>query len=443
MDHAHFSERRVSDHDRRGEGSVMTTLPGEEVQLDSHPPIRINGQEFRAPKDWVQGTHRAMEPALTLERIRPHLSKAGITRIADITGLDDLGIPVVVAIRPGSGTLAVEAGKGVTLQAAATSAAMEAIERYVAEECDVRDVRATIGAMRGRLPCPPEAFARLLHSRLVEGTELDWTRASDLFSGDEVLVPAHLVNLDPDVVPLLSGPWGGSSNGLASGNHVPEALCAALYECIERDAISCWRVAHQKGVTRLVIDLATITGEVIGELIEQVHRADAEVALFWCPTEIGIPTVWACLWSKSEGRGVFTGYGCHLNPEIAMVRAVTEAAQARTVYVAGARDDLLRGNFEAMRRSDVASPDSVLANSRLISIHDIPDSATGTFHGDVAVLLGGLAAAGFDRVYARELELGRDFEVAVVRVVTPGLEPYRFPWIAVTERARSFVPPTF
>lgn len=421
----------------------MSTVPGEREHLDLHPPIRVGGRELRASKDWVKGTHRAMEPALTLERIRPHLPKAGITRIADITGLDVLGIPVVVAIRPGSGTLAVEAGKGATLHAAATSAAMEAIERFVAEECDVHDVRATVGEMRDRLPCPPEAFSRITRSRLVEECEMTWTRASNLFTGDDVLVPTHLVNLEAGFTTLLSAPWGGSSNGLASGNHVPEALCAALYECIERDAVSCWTVAHQNGVTRPLIDPSTITGEVIGNLIEQVHQADAEVALFWCPTEIGIPTVRAYIWSHHGGLGVYSGYGCHLDPEIAMVRALTEAAQARTIYVAGARDDLLRGNYEALRRSDVASPDSLLANARAISINDIPDRATGTFHGDVAVLLAGLAAAGFDQVYARELELGREFEVAVVRVVTPGLEPYRFPWMPVTERAKSFVPPTF
>ena len=42
--------------------------------------------------------------------------------------------PVAVAIRPASGTLAVEGGKGITRDAAFTSAAMEGIERYVAEE---------------------------------------------------------------------------------------------------------------------------------------------------------------------------------------------------------------------------------------------------------------------------------------------------------------------
>jgi len=149
----------------------------------------------------------------------------------------------------------------------------------------------------------------------------------------------------------------------------------------------------------------------------------------------------AYVWSKDSGVGIYKGYGCHLDPQIAMIRAVTEAVQARTIFVAGARDDLGRAPFEALRRSDVVGSEQVLANSVVVSVDELPDRATGSFHGDVAVILDGLALAGFDTVLARELERGRDFEVAVVRVVIPGLEPYRFPWIEVTDRARSFIPP--
>jgi ribosomal protein S12 methylthiotransferase accessory factor len=418
----------------------MTASPGA-TDVDHYPPITIAGQELRAPKDWVKGTHRAMEPVKTLERIRPHLPKAGITRVADITGLDDVGIPVVVAVRPGSGSLAVEAGKGATLHAAATSAAMEAIERFVAEENPCDDVRGTINQVGDRLPCAPEAFSRLSRATLNYDRAMNWTLATDLFTGEETLVPEYLVNLSTTIPSLMAGPWGASSNGLASGNHVPEALCAALYECIERDATSCWGIAHERGAVRPFIEHSTLEGEVINGLIEQVHRADAEVALFWCPTEVGIPTVTAYLWSNKPGVGVYKGYGCHLDPEIAMVRALTEAVQARTIFFAGARDDMLRGQFDAMRRSDILGPESIMENSKPISINDIPDRGTGSFHGDVSVLLESMANAGFTGAYARELELGREFEVAVVRVVTPGLEPYRFPWIAVTDRAKNFVPP--
>jgi ribosomal protein S12 methylthiotransferase accessory factor YcaO len=88
-------------------------------------------------------------------------------------------------------------------------------------------------------------------------------------------------------------------------------------------------------------------------------------------------------------------------------------------------------------------PEWISANSVTVSVDDLPNRATGSFHGDVAIILDGLSRSGFETVLARELVMGRIFEVAVVRVVVPGLEPYGFPWIAVTERARSFAPPTF
>jgi ribosomal protein S12 methylthiotransferase accessory factor YcaO len=51
-------------------------------------------------KGFASGTHRLVAPEVTLERIAPHLLRFGITRCADITGLDRIGIPVYVAVRP-------------------------------------------------------------------------------------------------------------------------------------------------------------------------------------------------------------------------------------------------------------------------------------------------------------------------------------------------------
>ena len=48
-----------------------------------------------------RGTHRLVPPEETLARLAPHLLDFGITRCAEVTGLDDdLGVPVYVAIRP-------------------------------------------------------------------------------------------------------------------------------------------------------------------------------------------------------------------------------------------------------------------------------------------------------------------------------------------------------
>jgi ribosomal protein S12 methylthiotransferase accessory factor len=412
------------------------------VSVETHPP-RYDGRYLSAEKQFFTGTHRAMAPEETLERIRPHLGLAGITRVADITGLDTIGLPVAVAMRPASGTLAVEGGKGVSLAAAMTSAAMEAIERFVGESDPLIEFEGTTGENADRLPVAADRFPMFRYAVVSPRRVYGWTRMRNLLSDLECLVPSDLVSL-PTGQPSVpfAHPWAAGSNGLASGNHLPEAICAALYEVIERDATSCWQLAHRKGAPRLLVDPGTINGWVITDVLGMLEAAGVEAQIVWCPTDIGVPTCLAHIIDRRSGVGVYKGYGCHLDPEVAMIRAVTEAVQSRTIFVAGARDDLLRATYEAMKRSDVLTPEEFGRGARLISVSDIPDRTTTSFDGDIVVMLELLQRAGFEHVLARELEASA-FEVSVARVVVPGLEPYQFQWVAAGERARRFDPDRF
>src|SRR3984893_12216737 len=80
------------------------------------------------PKGFRGGTDRTVSPAETVDRIRPFMPEMGITRIANITGLDCIGIPVVMVCRPNSRSLAVSQGKGLDLDAARASGLMASIE---------------------------------------------------------------------------------------------------------------------------------------------------------------------------------------------------------------------------------------------------------------------------------------------------------------------------
>ena len=84
-------------------------------------------------KTYLEGTHRIVEPDVTVARMRRFMPLMGITRIADVTGLDRLGIPVTIVCRPNSRSVAVSQGKGTTLAAAEASGLMESIESYHAE----------------------------------------------------------------------------------------------------------------------------------------------------------------------------------------------------------------------------------------------------------------------------------------------------------------------
>ena len=85
-------------------------------------------------KSSTEATHRAVPPAETLARIRPLLPQMGITRIANVTGLDVIGIPVAQAIRPNAKGLSISQGKGADLDCARVSAAMESVEGYHGEQ---------------------------------------------------------------------------------------------------------------------------------------------------------------------------------------------------------------------------------------------------------------------------------------------------------------------
>ena len=95
---------------------------------------RPTGAGFKA---YRRGTHRTVDPAATLARLQPHLAGMGITRIANVTGLDRIGVPVVMVCRPNARSLAVSQGKGLTLDAAKASGVMEAIELYHAEHIEL------------------------------------------------------------------------------------------------------------------------------------------------------------------------------------------------------------------------------------------------------------------------------------------------------------------
>src|SRR5258707_5540781 len=104
------------------------------------------------PKTYRRGTHRALTPADTLARFRPHAAAMGITRLGNVTGLDRIGIPVTVAVRPNSRSFSVSQGKGLGVSQAMASAIMEAIELFHGEELAQRTVTASFRELQAKTP---------------------------------------------------------------------------------------------------------------------------------------------------------------------------------------------------------------------------------------------------------------------------------------------------
>jgi thioglycine synthase len=219
------------------------------------------------------------------------------------------------------------------------------------------------------------------------------------------------------------------SNGLASGGSVEDAILSGLYECIERDAWTLNQYLLDAGFLLKRSPLAGISPR-IESCIGKIERADLRLHLFDITNDYKVPVFSAILLDLSgHCAGTFGGYGCHLNAEIAAIRAITEAAQARCCYVSGARDDLFRRQFLLMKRMDQHKLNDMFGElpiGRPISeyrVLDFPD-----VRSELRYLLKLIRGFGISDVYVKEMGSYVDGAVHVVRVFSPQCEPFRFDW---------------
>lgn len=387
------------------------------------PPLRFRGVEHRSRKAFWSGTHRVEAPEATLLRIRPHLARAGVTRLADVTRLDRAAVPVVIAVQPNLFPLASSAGKGLTLPAATVSAAMEAIEVHAAMVARPPVFTAAHRELDPRARLPVEHLPRRRGSLFRDDRPERWILGWDIARAVEVAVPERAVTMHPPAArsaDLCSFPM--DSNGLASGVSFAEATLSGLLEVIERDAVTLHRLAAGSSVPPRV-RLETVEHARVVELIARLDRAEIGVLLCDLTADTEVPVYLAQVFDRAvREAGVATGFGAHLDPEVAMLRAITEAVQARVVFIAGSRDDMLRSTFQRMHAGDGALAE-VMSGPGTIDARVRRTEATATHEGDVDRCLRKLARVGIDRVVVIDLSWP-EADFSVVRVLVPGLEGY-------------------
>ncbi len=151
--------------------------------------------ERPAPKEFRRGTHRACSPAETLARVRPLMARMGITRLGNITGLDRIGIPVAVAVRPNSRSVSVSQGKGIDREQAMASALMEACEGFHAEQIGAVRVASHRELAARETVVDPAALCPAGRP-FDPGAAIGWTAGWDLLGREACWVPAEIVHTD-------------------------------------------------------------------------------------------------------------------------------------------------------------------------------------------------------------------------------------------------------
>lgn len=379
-----------------------------------------------ALKRYFHGTHRTCTPQETLARLRPLLPAMGITRIANVTGLDRTGIPVVMVCRPNSRSVAVSQGKGLTLEAAKASGVMEAVEVWHAERI-MRPLKlASLDEIRrGHRVANVALLPQAAGSAFNPDLPLLWVEGEDLLGGGAVWVPVELVSANYTLpLPPGSGCFQANTNGLASGNHHLEAVSHGLCEVVERDATTLWKHQSLRARESRVLDAESVDDPACSSVMQQLRAAGLLFQIWETTTDIGIASfVCLLMGSNDDDADPEFGAGCHPARQVALLRALTEAAQARNTYIAGARDDYPAAAYSGAyrRRRRLFCQGLMRAPKARRAFAHAPTFEAPSVEGDLRWMLARLRAADIDQVIAVDLTM-ESVGVPVVRVIVPGLE---------------------
>jgi len=381
-----------------------------------------------AEKRHLDGTHRAVEPAETLDRLHPLRTRVGITRLGVITGLDVIGIPVVMVCRPNGRSLSVSQGKGVDLVAAKVSGLMEALEAWHAEHVLLPLRLATYRELRevARVVDVDE-LPRPSWSRFHPDLSILWVEGTDVLTAERVWVPYESVHLDfRSPGPQGSGCFLANGTGLAAGNHVLEAVSHALCEVVERDAFALWGARAAAEQLGRQLDLDTVDDPGCRSLLDAFDAAGVGVVVSDLTTDVGLPVFAATIVDRRADRArrlpAAMGGGCHTDRGVALSRALTEAAQSRLTLIAGSRDDCPPSHYRQVKDVDaIATHVTRLDAKASRSFQEVPEVPGSSIDADVTHELDRLKASGAREVVLVDLTRP-DVGVPVVRMVVPGLE---------------------
>lgn len=382
-----------------------------------------------APKRALEGGQRGASSEDMLARAQACMSLAGVTRLADVTGLDDIGLPVVVAVRPASRSVAISQGKGLTLTSAKVSALMESLEGWHAERLTLpqrvesrRELVKSDVAMRLDHP-----FVQAV-ADIDDDAPIVWAQGLDLLDREPCWAPWDLVTLNMVQAAGTGLAFLRSSNGLASGGSLLEALVHSLCELIERDAVARWSRLNEVAVKATQVDLNTIADPILRSVLDKIDAAGAVTGLWDITSDLGVPC-YAVQIVDDDARtsartvGAFSGFGAHLNREVAALRALTEAVQSRLSIVSGSRDDLDYKEYDRCRRPDAMKSllNAIRHPAAQVAFGSRASADQADFALDLEAILSRLRDRRDGPVIAFDLSRS-DVGLAVVRVVAPGLE---------------------
>lgn len=306
---------------------------------------------------------------------------------------------------------------------------MEGFERYSAERQDIDEtIIASLSEIEefGEYIDPKSLnLPKEFEKKDISDLSLEWSKSIDLISNREYYIPTNAIYhpyISKDDSQSL---FKSNTNGLASGNILEEAILHGIFEVIERDAWSIFELTHKNYAQ---IDISSIENEIIIDIIEKFESEGIKIKLMDFTADIKIPTIAASADDTiTKDAGLLTlGMGTHLDPEVAILRALTEVAQSRATQINGAREDTVRADFareagyERMKRINKFY---FRDEEEQIKLSDIENKSTSSITRDIEIVKDELVSNDIQKILYSNLTRP-ELDVSVVRVVIPEMELY-------------------
>ncbi|RKT55504.1 YcaO-like family protein [Saccharothrix australiensis] len=361
------------------------------------------------------GTYRTRTAEDTWRDVRPLLPLFAVTKVTDITRLDDLGFPTHLAYRATGPALAVSAGTGVTTAQSRVGAVMAAVETWHAEHPRLEVVER---APAGRLPLHYDVRRLNFPARspLTPSAVVDWVAGEGLLSGSACLAPFAVIPPEDTGPPSWATTvFGATANGVACGNDPAEATLHALLEAVERDCLA--TDVRTRPPRCALVDPATVEDPATRDVVGALTGAGAPFRVYDITNDIGVPCFHALV--RAAGRNAwFSGYGCHPDAGIALGRALLEAAQSRLLSASGLGDDLHLDRYRVEESTGEPRPGT--GDRPRVPVRPsipVPDDVAGAVRACARRVQRRTGVEPFVVDLTR-----RDIGIAVSKVFAPGLE---------------------
>jgi len=340
-------------------------------------------------------------------------------------------------------------GKGRTDVQARVSAVCEAIERYCGvwrgDETVTRAAYRQLGpdcavhpedlllfspaqyAVRDEWNSDPAHRLHRVPERFDVTRPVDWSAAWSLTHDRERKVPAAYAWYGhPDVAGHTY--CYSDSNGNASGNTLEEAILQGFCEIVERDAVAQW---WYNRIRRAGVDPGSLGDPYIATLTEHYRQLGRSLWLLDITSDLGIPVMVGV--SHREGHpveDVLLGFGAHLDPRIAAIRALTEVSQFLPTVAERDPDGMTKYQNDEPATLAWLRETKIADEPWLRPAPDRPLSTAADYPVPPAADLADVVGACVDRAAKAGLEVivlnqtRPDIELNVVKVMVPGMRHF-------------------